>query len=288
MILLESWTDKILRPILEDMQNGVGEVFGLSLNSVTSTLEVFNNPIWKHVGTIATALTEGGALVILLILSCIDLTGKLLAVDGDGEARFRMFVGAGVKFGILWVAFKATRFLLGGIYHFFNNLAVATRHLIEESKPQGGDITPFLDSVKDLDWLGQTVLVVLMLLAWLVYRGACLAGIALVLMRFIKLYIYNSFSPVPMALLSSEHSRSFGINFIRTYAATALQAFVIVMAVGIFQLLSASWGADAIPSLDDGGVAAAFSLGGMYIFMGIVLGMLLLGSGRIANELLGG
>ncbi|MDO5082543.1 MAG: type IV secretion system protein [Arachnia propionica] len=288
MILLETWTEQILRPILEDMQNGIGSAFGLSLTTATRTLEVFNNPIWKHVSTIANALTEGGALVILLILMCIDLTGKLLTVDGDGEARFRMFVMAGVKFGMMWAAFKVTRLILAGVYHFFNNLAVATRTLLGEEKPTSGELNTFLEAVKDLDWLGQTLLVVLMLIAWLVYRGACLAGIALIVMRFIKLYIYDSFSPVPMAMLASDHSRSFGINFIRNYAATALQAFVIVFAVGVYQILSSQWGQNAIPSLEGGGVAAAFSLGASYIFMGIMLGMLLLGSGKIASELLGG
>lgn len=288
MILLETWTEQILRPILEDMQNGIGSAFGLSLTSATTALEVFNNPIWKHVSTIANALTEGGALVVLLILLCIDLTGKLLTVDGDGEARFRMFVATGVKFGMMWAAFKVTRFFLAGIYHFFNSLAVATRNLLATEKPSAADLGSFLEAVKDLDWLGQTLLVVLMLIAWLVYRGACLAGIALIVMRFIKLYIYESFSPVPMAMLISDHTRSFGINFIRSYAAAALQAFVIVFAVGIYQILSSKWGENAIPSLEGGGVAAAFSLGASYIFMGIVLGMLLLGSGKIASELLGG
>lgn len=283
-----SWTDTILEPILNDIQGGTGEVFGLSLNSWTTTLGAFSHWTWQDVLKISDALISSGALVILLILTMVDLQRSMLTVDGDGEAKVRLVIIAGVKYWLLWVLFTNTQAILGAIFGFFYSLSMQTNLLFhaEASKPEG--LKPFLDAVKDLDWLGQVLLVVLMLLAWLIFRGACLAGIALIVLRFVKLYIFSAFAPVSMALLASEHTRSFGIGFLRNYAATALQSFVIVMALGIFRKLSDSWLQKAIPSLDHGGVAAAFSLGGSYIFMGLVLGMLLLGSGRIANELLGG
>ena len=91
-----------------------------------------------------------------------------------------------------------------------------------------------------------------------------------------------------MSFLISDHARSYGIKFLHNYASAALQAFVIIMALGIYRLLSLKWTEQAVPSLDSGGVAAAFQLGSMYMFMGLVLGMLLMGSGKIASEMLGG
>lgn len=287
-VLLESWTITILKPILEDIQGGIGELFGLSLLSATSTPDVFSNDTWKIVDTVSTALIQSSALIILLILTMLELQKSLLTIEGDGEARLRLTIMAGVKFGLVWALFKQTPAILKGIYDAFNDLAIKTNLLFESKTSKNADLNPLFQAVNDLDWLGQTLLVVLMLLAWLIYKGACLGGLALIVMRFVKLYMYGAFAPVPMSFLISDHTRSYGIKFLHNYASAALQAFVIIMALGIYRLLSLKWTEQAVPSLDSGGVAAAFQLGSMYMFMGLVLGMLLMGSGKIASEMLGG
>lgn len=63
-VLLESWTITILKPILMDIQGGIGELFGLSLLSATSTPDVFSNDTWKIVDTVSTALIQSSALII--------------------------------------------------------------------------------------------------------------------------------------------------------------------------------------------------------------------------------
>ena len=41
-----------------------------------------------------------------------------------------------------------------------------------------------------------------------------------------------------MAMMVSDHTRSFGIGFIKNYAATVLQSFVLVILFGIYTIRS--------------------------------------------------
>ena len=294
MVLLEAWTDTILRPILADLSSGLGSMFGLSMATVLESPEAWGDnhdataQVAGYVSTISTALMETAAAVVLVILFLLEMHRVMLMTDGDGDTKLRMSVFTWVKFGVVWAVFHQTPAILAAIYQFGTSVASETNKLFTSDVWPDRDFDEFLGAVKDLDWLGQTVLVVLMLLAWLINKGAVLGGFALVVMRFIKLYIYGAFAPVPMAMMVSDHTRSFGIGFIKNYAATVLQSFVLVILFGIYTVLTTRWAGAAMTGLPEGGVAAAVSLGGKFIFMGILLGMLVMGSGKIANELLGG
>ena len=41
MVLLEAWTDTILRPILTDLSSGLGSMFGLSMATVLESPEAW-------------------------------------------------------------------------------------------------------------------------------------------------------------------------------------------------------------------------------------------------------
>ena len=82
-------------------------------------------------------------------------------------------------------------------------------------------------------------------------------------------------------------TRQFGIGFLRNYGAVVLQAFVLVLAFAIYQTLSSGWAGEAFANLSDDPVAAALQVGASYIFMGVVMSMIVLGSGRIASEIIG-
>jgi membrane protein len=282
-----SWTKDVLEPIIDDLSNGLGELFGLKLTTVLESPSAFNANAWGYVTDISGALLETGAVVVLLILSVLEMHRIALVTDGDGETRLRMIIFTLIKFGFMWALFKQTPVVLDAIYQFGSTLASGANSLVASGSwsPKAQD--EFFKSVEKMDWLGQTVLVVLMLIAWLVNKGAVLGALALVVMRFIKLYIYGAFAPVSMALLTSEHTRSFGIGFLRNYASTVLQSFVLVLMFGLYALLTKSW-AGKVNFNPAGGLAAAFTIGGMYIFLGILLVMLVMGSGKIASELLGG
>lgn len=284
-----SWATDLLEPILVSMADG--SIFGLDVKFVLMDPSTENPEAWALVTEISSALIASVAAVVSVVMCCIDLQRVTLMTDGDGETRLKAITFTLVKFGLVWAMFHQAPGLMTSIWKMGNEIATKVS---DRLAPGNGayDLkdqrAAFLEGVADIDWLGQTLLVVLMLIAWLVNKGAVLGCVALAVMRLVKIYLFSAWCPVPMALLASEHARSFGVGFLRNYASLIVQAFVLLLSFGIYGLLSGSW-ANKILEMDmSGGVTAALQIGSVYIFMGIVLGMIVMGSGRTASELVGG
>ncbi|MDO5066344.1 MAG: type IV secretion system protein [Propionibacteriaceae bacterium] len=284
-----SWATEILEPILNSLADG--KIFGLDVKFVLTDPSTENPEVWALVSQVSAALISSVAAVMCVIMCSIDLQRVTLMTDGEGETKTKAIVFTVVKFGVVWAIFHQAPGILFDIWKMGNEIATKVS---EQLAPGTGtyDLDEqrqvFLDSVKDLDWLGQTLLVVLMLIAWLVNKGAVLGCVAVAVVRLMKIYLFTAWCPVPMALLASEHGRSFGIGFLRNYSKTILQAFVLLLSFGIYGLLSSKW-ADKIMEMDmSQGVEAALQIGAVYIFMGIVLCMIVMGSEKLASELVGG
>lgn len=284
-----SWATDILKPILESMADG--SIFGLDVKFVLSDPSAQNPQVWALVTDISSALIASLAAVVSVVMCCIDLQRVTFLTDGDGESRLKQLVFTLVKFGVVWAIFHQAPGFMTAIWKMGNEVATKVS---ERLAPGSGAVglgdkqQAFLDGVGNIDWLGQTLLVVLMLIAWLVNKGAVLGCVALAVVRLVKIYLFTAWCPVPMALLASEHGRSFGIGFLKNYAATILQAFVLLLSFGIYGLLAGGWSNKILEMDTSKGVETALQIGGIYIFMGIVLCMIVMGSGKMASELVGG
>ena len=283
-----SFATDILWPVIQDMGTGLGSFMGLNLTDVLRTPQDFSPQTASLMSTISVLVVQPVATTVLVVLFVMELWRISMRVEGDSESFLKIAFFTLVKFALVKWAFDNTATIMGGLYQLFADMAVdANITVTQAAAVDQTTVTAFLDSVDRMDWLGQTLLVVLMLLAWLVNKGAVIIALALVVMRFVKLYIFTAFAPMPMAFFASQETRSFAIGFLRNFAATVLQALVLVLAFAIYHAISDGWAARAFEDLDENAVAAALSIGGNYIFMGVVLGMVMFGSGRIANELLG-
>ena len=275
--------------MVEDMSNGVGSLFGLSLTDMLKSPSEYSSGTSDLMGTIASTVVLPVATVFLAVLCTIELNKVLLVAEGDGETRLRVIMFTLIKFGAVKVIFDISPTVMSAIYQVLAELASETNKLLVVEEPKGRQaVDDFINATGNLDWLGQAILLVFMLFALLVHKGAVLVGLGLVVIRFVKIYIYGAFAPIPLSFLVSQDTRQWGLNFLRSYAAVALQGFVMVVAFGIFQYVSKGWGVNALSSPPGNSMAAALSIGTYYMFMGVVLGMTLAGSGRLANELLGG
>ena len=278
----------LLRPIVEEMSGGLGSLFGLSLTDMLKSPSEYSEATATLMGTITSTVILPTATVFLTVLCVVELNKVLLVADGDGETRLRVIIFTLIKFGVIKAIFDMSPLIMGAIYQIFAEFASGANALLSSSDAGRQSVDAFIDATGNLDWLGQAILIVFMLFALLVNKGAVLIGLGLVVIRFVKLYIYGAFAPIPLSFLATQETRSLGLNFLPNDGAVALQGFVMVLGFAIFQSLSTSWGASALSELPDNSMAAALSIGTYYMFMGVVLGMTLAGSGRLANELLGG
>lgn len=283
-----SFAEDLLKPLVEEMSSGLGSLWGLSLTDVLKSPSEYSTAGDNFMNTVSSTVVQPVAAVVLTVLFMLELNRVLLVTDGDGDTRLRMSLFTLLKFGVIKVFFDMAPTVMKAIYGILSDIATQANNLLTPPEGVGNPaVDAFFESANKLDWLGQTILVVIMLFAWLVHKGAVLLALGLVVMRFIKIYIYGSFAPMPMAFLASQETRPWGLNFLRSYGAAVLQGFVLVMAFGIYQHVSSGWAANALSTLSDHSMTAALSIGSFYMFMGVALGMTIAGSGKIANELLG-
>lgn len=283
-----SFARDILWPMLEDMSSGIGSFFGLEISDVLKSPEEYSGDTAALMDTIAATVVQPVATMVLVVLFTLELSRVATRADGDGEVFIKTAFFTLVKFALLKFVFDNSRLIVGGIYSLFSDMATkANLATISVAGVDESAATQFLDSVDQMDWLGQTLLIILMLIAWLVNKGAVIAALALVVVRFVKIYIYTAFAPMPMAFFATQDTRPFAIGYLRNYGAAVLQSLVLVLSFAIYQAVSVGWAAKAFDNLNENAVSAALSIGGNYIFMGVVMAMVVLGSGRIASELLG-
>lgn len=283
-----SFATDILKPILEDMGAGLGSFFGLQLTDVLKSPAEFSPTAAELMDTIAVTVVSPAAATVLVVLYVLELNRIALRTDGDGELFVKTAFFTLIKFALVKLAFDNVGLIVGGVSALLSDLATQANLAAADFNgfAEGGAGAEFLESVEDMDWIGQTVLLMLMVIAWLVNKGAAAVALALVVVRFVKLFIFTAFAPMPMAFFASQDTRQYAIGFIRNLAGALLQAFTLVLAVAIYQAVASGWGAQAAEDLG-GGVTAAASIAGNYIFMGVVLAMITLGSARLANEILG-
>lgn len=283
-----SFAEDLLKPLVTEMSSGLGSLWGLKLTDVLKSPSEYSAAGDNFMNTVSSTVVQPVAAVVLTVLFMLELNRVLLVTDGDGDTRLRMSLFTLLKFGVIKVFFDMAPTVMKAIYGVLSGIATEANKLL--TPPEGVNspaVDAFFEAANKLDWLGQTILVVIMLFAWLVHKGAVLLALGLVVMRFIKIYIYGSFAPMPMAFLASQETRPWGLNFLRSYGAAVLQGFVLVMAFGIYQHVSSGWASNALSTLSDKSMTAALSIGSFYMFMGVALGMTIAGSGKIANELLG-
>lgn len=288
--VVSSWATDLLEPILVSMSDG--KIFGLDVKYLLLTDPSKENPqVWTLVTEISAALIASLAAVVCTIMSSIEIQRAMFITDGEGDTKVKAITFILVKFGVVWAVFHQAPAMVFAIWKMGNEIATKVSDRLGPGQ-LGHSVNEqhhiFLESVKDIDWLGQTLLVVLMLIAWLINKGAIVGCVALAVWRLIKIWLFNAWCPVPIACLASEHGRPFGIGFLRNYSKTVLQAFTLLAAFGIYGLLSAGW-ANKLAEMDMTlGVASALAIGGMYIFLGILLVIMVMGSEKLASELIGG
>lgn len=291
-----SFRDDVIAPLINDMMSGVGDLnlFGMSLADV---LKAPSELSWgagadSGIKAMAAATVSPVASVVLVTLAYVELNRTLALSEADGESRFRQSLATVLKILLCIVLLEWAPQVLEAILQVTADMAAdanaAMQTALADKTRDGGDnISAFLDSIDKLDWIGQAVLVIILLFAWLINKAAVLIALGLIVIRFVKLMIYTGFSPIAASFMVSSDTRPWGLGFLKKYISVALQAFVMVLAFGLYQMVSLSYGINKL-TLGNGSIADALVIGVYFMFMGVILGMIVAGTGRIADELMGG
>lgn len=280
--------DEIVAMMISDMGNGVGSIMGFNLSDVLQTPGQYSSSTQALMNDISATVIMPVATTILVVLFCLELTRVATRTEIGGQTFLQVAFFTLVKFVMIKIIFENTPVVMAAIYDVFATMASgANRITMTSSTADPAQVDAFVEKVSDMDLAGQLLLLITLFFAWLVNKGAVIAALGLVVMRFVRLYIFAAFAPVPMAFFATQDTRQFGIGFLRNYGATVLQALVLVLAWAIYHALTASWANDLFGSVTGTGWTAGAQIGLGYMFLGVLLAMIMFGAGRIANELLG-
>ena len=167
-----------------------------------------------------------------------------------------------------------------GIYNVFNDIA----------KNISGD-----QEIKDAVTLGDTstvdigFLVAMLLVSVLVLLSTLFTAVIAYVVaaaRAIQLYVMAVFSPIPIALLGFEETRSMGINFFKNFAAVCLAGSILVLLIAIFPVIYTAFVGSGGNLVNGDGIITGFlvkSIGIPVLFM-----IAMVKSGSWARDILGG
>ena len=85
------------------------------------------------------------------------------------------------------------------------------------------------------DRMGQIPCLILLLIPFLVSKGATIVVTVVILLRFVQIYMLTAFNPLPIAFIAQEETRQWGINYFKQYASLVFQCATLYLAILMYR-----------------------------------------------------
>ena len=277
----QSFFDKIIAPWAEALfETSAGILFTLaSSDLLTKPFDALfgqNTWVYQAIVTINQTIAQPTAHSVLAMMIMVQIFSiARRASSGDVLPGFKDIAIIVIFFVCFSWAINHSMDICNAIYTAFVDMITQV-----QSIATGGTT----GALPDIDagnggMMGVKLIIGLMLLiAGIV---AYVATTAMLLARSLQIYVMAMFSPIPLALLGSDLTRSMGIGFLKNFVAACLAGVIIMLLILLY------------PALYSGILSDAFSLGeGMMgcialLALPTLMTMGMAKSGSWAKELLG-
>ena len=167
-----------------------------------------------------------------------------------------------------------------GIYDVFNDIAknISGNQEIESAVTLGDTANV------DVGFLVAMLLVTVLVLFATLFTAVVAYVVSAA--RAIQLYVMAVFSPIPIALLGFEETRSMGINFFKNFAAVCLAGSILVFLLAIFPVVYSAVVGSGGNLVDGDGIITGFLVKSIGIPILFIIAMVK--SGAWARDILGG
>ena len=82
------------------------------------------------------------------------------------------------------------------------------------------------DAIDSAGTFGQIPCLILLIIPFLVSKGATIVVTVVILLRFVQIYMLTAFNPLPIAFIAQEETRQWGVNYFKQYAILMYRTFV--------------------------------------------------------------
>lgn len=273
--------------ILNSIGSGVGDDL---VTDLLKTPAEYNSGMYELSLTIARTAVKPIASTVLAILCVLELARASSRADGDRELGVKLIAMVMFKLTLVFTAAQHSELMLQAIDEIGGSVLGGIRSAAPTTGATAGMGLGdgMRDAIDSAGWLGQIPCLILLIIPFLVSKGATIVVTVVILLRFVQIYMLTAFNPLPIAFIAQEETRQWGVNYFKQYAGLVFQCATLYLAILMYRTLVAG-------TLDPAEYHDGDSLSGWVLdnFTGLLLASVMLigivmASNSVAKKLFGG
>lgn len=222
--------------ILNSIGSGVGDDLVADL---LKTPAEYNAGMYQLSLTVARSAVKPIASTILAIMCVLELARVSTRADGDRELGVKLVAMAMFKLTLVFTAAQHSELMLQAIDEVGDGVlgGIHSAALTTGASSGLGLGDSMRDAIDSAGWMGQIPCLILLLIPFLVSKGATVVVTVVILLRFVQIYMLTAFNPLPIAFIAQEETRQWGINYFKQYASLVFQCATLYLAILMYRTL---------------------------------------------------
>lgn len=221
-----------------NMLNAIGGgIDGSILDKLALGPSQFNTAMHAMSITVHDIAVKPTASALASIVFTLELARASLRMEGDRELGVRIIGTVLLKCALILLFASHARLLLDGIDGITSSIITAMSGALSQAPGSESQLLgdQMRTAIEDAGIIGQSGLMVLVLIPFIVSQIAGVVLLAVVYMRFMQLYMLSCFASLPVVFMASEHTRQMGVGYLKRYAQTSFQAITLTVGVVLYR-----------------------------------------------------
>lgn len=222
--------------ILNDIGSGVGDDI---IAQLLKTPAQYSSEMYELSLSVARTAVKPVASTILAIMCVLEIARVSTRADGDRELGVRLIAMAMFKLVLVFTAAQHCELMLKAI----DEIGQSVMNGIHTAAPTTGTAAgaglgdSMRSAIESAGPFGQIPCLILLIIPFLVSKGATIVVTVVVLLRFVQIYMLTAFNPLPIAFIAQEETRQWGINYFKQYASAVFQCATLYLAILMYRTL---------------------------------------------------
>lgn len=222
--------------ILNDIGSGVGDDI---IAQLLKTPAQYSSEMYELSLSVARTAVKPVASTILAIMCVLEIARVSTRADGDRELGVKLIAMAMFKLVLVFTAAQHCELMLKAI----DEIGQSVMNGIHTAAPTTGTATgaglgdSMRSAIESAGPFGQIPCLILLIIPFLVSKGATIVVTVVVLLRFVQIYLLTAFNPLPIAFIAQEETRQWGINYFKQYASAVFQCATLYLAILMYRTL---------------------------------------------------
>ena len=222
--------------ILNSIGSGVGDDIVADL---LKTPAQYSSGMYELSLSVARTAVKPVASTILAIMCVLEIARVSTRADGDRELGVKLIAMAMFKLVLVFTAAQHCELMLKAI----DEIGQSVMNGIHTAAPTTGTAAgaglgdSMRSAIESAGPFGQIPCLILLIIPFLVSKGATIVVTVVVLLRFVQIYMLTAFNPLPIAFIAQEETRQWGINYFKQYASAVFQCATLYLAILMYRTL---------------------------------------------------